>query len=44
MKTILKLLGFIVVALATLLGIAYWNKATTPEYIEIYSDGEDNLF
>ena len=44
MKTILKLLVSIIAVLAAILGFAYWQKATTPEYIEIYSDDEEGLF
>ena len=26
---------------AAVCALAYWDKKTTPDYIEIYSDGED---
>lgn len=42
MKTILKLLAWITVFAAAVAGILYWEKATTPEYIEVYSDDADD--
>ncbi|MEG0166845.1 MAG: hypothetical protein RR709_03130 [Ruthenibacterium sp.] len=44
MKTVLKLLVWIVGILAAVAGLAYFKKENTPEYIEIYSDNDDGLF
>ena len=41
MKVVLKLLGWLAVIAAAVCALAYWDKKTTPDYIEIYSDGED---
>ena len=41
-KMMMKLLVWITVFVAAVAGILYWEKATSPEYIEVYSDDQDN--
>ncbi len=44
MKTICKIFVWLMAILAAVAGIAYLEKKSTPEYIEIYSDDEEGLF
>ncbi|MEG0910359.1 MAG: hypothetical protein RSB47_03855 [Ruthenibacterium sp.] len=44
MKTVLKLLVWIVGILAAVAGLAYLKKENSPEYIEIYSDEDEGMF
>ncbi len=44
MKTILKIFAWLVAIFAAVAGIAYLEKISTPDYIEIYSDDEEGLF
>lgn len=44
MKFVLKLIAVFAALFAVLLGLAWWQKNTEPEYVEIYSDGDDDLF
>lgn len=43
-KFILKLFAFAAAIFAALIGFAYWSKSQENEYIEIYSDEEDDTF
>ena len=38
---IIACLGAVIAALAALAALAYFEKTSTPEYIEIYSDDDD---
>ncbi len=42
MKAILKVIFIALAALAAIIGIAYFEKETTPDYIEVYSDDDDD--
>lgn len=42
-KFILKVIAWAVAIVGALSALAYWDKANTPDYIEIYSD-EDEQF
>ena len=42
LKVIFKVLGWLALAAAALCALAYWDKKTSPDYIEIYSDGEED--
>lgn len=44
MKLVFKLLAIFAAVFAALIGLAWWQKSTEPEYVEIYSDGDDELF
>ncbi|MEG2930866.1 MAG: hypothetical protein RR825_03680 [Ruthenibacterium sp.] len=44
MKSILKFLFTILAVLTAIAGLAFWQKSSRPEYIEIYSDDDDDLF
>lgn len=41
-KVVLKLVVWVTVFAAAVAGLLYWEKATAPEYIEVYSDDADN--
>ncbi|MEG0768522.1 MAG: hypothetical protein RSG59_01260 [Ruthenibacterium sp.] len=44
MKAILKFIFTILAILSAIVGLALWQKKSRPEYIEIYSDDDDDLF
>ena len=44
LKVIFKLLAVLGVVFGALMALAYWEKSNAPEYIEIYSDTDNELF
>lgn len=44
MKFVLKLFVCLVAVTAALLGLAYWDKITTPQYVEVYSDDDSEHY
>jgi hypothetical protein len=42
-KFVCKVLAWTLALLGALSALAYWDKATAPEYIEIYSDDDDEF-
>lgn len=43
MNVILKILGWAALAVAALAAWVYWDKKSTPDYIEIYSDDDEEF-
>ncbi|MEG1126311.1 MAG: hypothetical protein RSC96_07085 [Oscillospiraceae bacterium] len=43
-KAILKIAAVLAALFAALAGYEYWKKQTESDYIEIYSDDEDDTF
>ncbi len=41
-KCILKVIGCLAALIAALAALAYFDKSTAPEYIEVYSDDDDS--
>lgn len=42
-KFILKLVAVLTVVGAAVIGLSYWNKTKEPDYIEIYSDDDEDF-